>query len=174
MRGKELERRNPWSRGRGFSLIEVLVAVLVFSLGILGFISLQVKSIQAGQVAYYRSQATTLASDIIERIRANSSVAANYAGTDTNVAGGCDISSASGCSPSDMVSADLHSWQALLSNSLPSGLGIVCLDSTPYDGTPTAPACDGVGGSYVAKIWWDENKSGNTSTYQLFATPFSL
>lgn len=174
MRGNKLKRRNPLVRAQGFSLIEVLVAVLVFSLGILGFISLQIKSIQAGQVAYYRSQATNLASDIIERVRANSTVAASYAGTDTAVVSSCDVSDAAGCSPSDMVNSDLNGWQFLLSNNLPSGLGIVCLDSTPYDGTPTAPLCDGVGSSYVAKIWWDESKTGNKNTYQLFATPFSL
>ena len=56
------------SRGGGFSLVEVLVALLVLSLGVLGMAGLQLKSLQGAQVAKQRSQATLAAEDFGERL----------------------------------------------------------------------------------------------------------
>jgi len=56
---------------RGVTLIEVLVAIVITSIGILGFASLQFLGINSNQSAYYRSQATFIASDLAERMRAN-------------------------------------------------------------------------------------------------------
>lgn len=52
----------------GFSLVEVLVALLVLSLGVLGLAGLQLKSLQGAQVAKQRSQATLAAEDFGERL----------------------------------------------------------------------------------------------------------
>ncbi len=56
-------------RQGGFSLIEVLVAVLVLSVGLLGIAALQTFSLKAGQAAYERSQATNLAYEISDQLR---------------------------------------------------------------------------------------------------------
>lgn len=56
---------------RGFTMIEVLVAVLVLSFGLLGLAMLQVESMKHNTDAYLRTQATLLAYDIIDRMRAN-------------------------------------------------------------------------------------------------------
>lgn len=56
---------------KGVTLIEVLVAIVITSIGILGFASLQFLGINSNQSAYYRSQATFIASDLSERMRAN-------------------------------------------------------------------------------------------------------
>ncbi|WPC04406.1 type IV pilus modification protein PilV [Pseudomonas benzenivorans] len=58
-------------RSRGFTLIEVMVAVVVLAVGLLGMASLMVRSQQSNEGAYSRSQASILAYDIIERMRAN-------------------------------------------------------------------------------------------------------
>lgn len=55
----------------GFSLLEVLVAMLLLSLALLGLARLQTYSLQTTNSAYYRTQATALANDMIERIRLN-------------------------------------------------------------------------------------------------------
>lgn len=60
---------------QGATLIEVLVAIIVLSIGLLGMAGLQAASVQSNYSAYYRSQATILASDIADRMRANRSVA---------------------------------------------------------------------------------------------------
>lgn len=55
----------------GFSLIEVLVAVLVLGIGLLGFAALQLSAVSTGEEGYYRSQATLIAQDLADRMRAN-------------------------------------------------------------------------------------------------------
>ena len=56
---------------RGASLIEVMVAVTILSIGLLGLGLLQVKSLQLNTDAYLRSQATLIANEFIEDMRAN-------------------------------------------------------------------------------------------------------
>ena len=58
-------------RQQGISLIELLVAILLISIGLLGLLSLQLSGVQSSHGSYLRSQATLLADDLIERIRAN-------------------------------------------------------------------------------------------------------
>ncbi len=62
---------------RGATLIEVLVAMLVLSIGLLGLAGMQMTALKSNQSAYYRSQATVLAYDIIDRMRANRADALN-------------------------------------------------------------------------------------------------
>lgn len=56
---------------RGATLIEVLVAIVILSVGLLGLAGLQTISVQSNYSAYYRSQASILAADITDRMRAN-------------------------------------------------------------------------------------------------------
>lgn len=65
---------------RGATLIEVLVAIVILSIGLLGLAGLQATSIQGNYGAFYRSQATILAADITDRMRANrkAAIAGNY------------------------------------------------------------------------------------------------
>jgi type IV pilus assembly protein PilV len=71
---------------RGFTMIEVLVSLFVFAVGMLSMAALQVTSVRANFDAVQRSAATMLAYDIIERMRANSSQLIEYAGDDTTPA----------------------------------------------------------------------------------------
>jgi type IV pilus assembly protein PilV len=59
------------ARSRGFTLIEALVSLLVLSIGLLGVAALQLTSLRANTSAASRSQATFLAYDITDRMRAN-------------------------------------------------------------------------------------------------------
>jgi len=59
------------SRSSGFSLLEVLIAILIFSFGMLGLAALQGFSVKSNQSANFRTQATSLAYMIIDRMRAN-------------------------------------------------------------------------------------------------------
>lgn len=62
----------------GFTLIEVLVAIVVLAFGLLGFALLQTMSVRFTQSANYRTQATNLAYDLIDQMRANRFQAAWY------------------------------------------------------------------------------------------------
>lgn len=155
-------------RTKGFTLIEVLVAVLILAIGLLGLAGLQAASMRNSQSALMRSQATILAEDIMDRIRANTnnaSLAAYMAGT-AEANGNC--TNATGCNADAMAKNDLFEWYAALARELANGDGTVCRDSTPEDGTPADPACDG-SGRFVVKVWWNDERDGEL---QLFFTSF--
>lgn len=61
----------PHRAQRGFTLIEVLVTLVLISVGLLGIAALQLTTMRGNQESYVRSQANVLASDILDRIRAN-------------------------------------------------------------------------------------------------------
>lgn len=156
-------------RASGFSLIEVLIALVVFSIGLLGVAGLQMSGLRANHSSALRTQTTYLAYDMADRMRAN--IQGINDGNYLNLSGdpgdpGC---SASGCTPALMAQTDLHEWNLANASNLPSGSGAVCLDSTPNDGTPVAIACDGLGTAYAIKIWWNDDQSGIP---KLFAMSF--
>ena len=59
------------NKNTGFTLIEVLIAMLVLAVGLLGLAALQASSLRNAQSAYNRSLATELAYDLADRMRAN-------------------------------------------------------------------------------------------------------
>lgn len=147
----------------GTTLMEVLVSLLVLSFGLLGIAGVQSVSLRNNQAAYYRTQATMLTSEIIERMRANKVGVDNDAYD--NVAGAATPAcfTAAGCTPGQMAAQDILDWSADIPAALPGGVGVVCLDSTGNDGTAAAPACDGAGTIYAVKIFWDDNRDGTAN-----------
>jgi type IV pilus assembly protein PilV len=125
--------RHPCCGQQGFTLIEILIAVLVLSLGLLGLAGLQASSLRYNSAAAARGQATFMAYDIIDRMRANKT-AAIAGGYDTNYgtapsSGGSDCQTAgAGCSAAAMADYDLNQWRCTLgkwtSNAFCNTLGI--------------------------------------------------
>ncbi|AOY66288.1 type IV pilus modification protein PilV [Xanthomonas perforans] len=79
---------------RGFTLIEVLIAILVLAFGLLGFALLQTMNVRFVQSANYRTQATNLAYDLIDQMRSNRYLvtqytAASFAAGSVTQAGAC-------------------------------------------------------------------------------------
>lgn len=105
-------------KSAGFSMVEVLVSLLILSIGLLGMVALQARAIQENQGAYLRSQASIETYDILERMRANR--AAAEAGA-YNIDMG--VSRVSSSNP--MAGIDLTDWVTGLATSLPSGKGSV-------------------------------------------------
>lgn len=68
---------NSPERQSGVMLLEALIAILVFSFGVLGLVSLQATTVQAGRDAQYRSEASALASDLIGEMWASDRVGTN-------------------------------------------------------------------------------------------------
>ena len=119
--------------------MEVLVAVVVLSVGLLGVAGLQTTGINANNGAFYKTQATVLAADMADRIRANplgqNSYTPNAAAFDTSTSAipgdpGC---LATGCNPAEMAQYDLYQWNQYLVGDaqsgalamLPEGRGII-------------------------------------------------
>jgi len=105
----------------GIGLIEVLISVLVISVGVMGLIGTQVTAKRAARDAVQRSTATTAAQDIVERMRTNGGQLVAYVtpanglggGTIASVAKEC-ISSIDICSPADLAAYDLYQWEQAL------------------------------------------------------------
>ena len=90
---------------KGSSLVEVMVALFVLAIGLLGVLAMQSKSMQYNQSAHVYSQAVYLANDIAERIRNNPTVAASYL-----IAEDEDVSAATNCKTAACNPADLAEW----------------------------------------------------------------
>lgn len=158
--------------GRGFTIIEVLVTTVVLGAGLLGLARLQTESLRNTQIAEQRTEAARLAADMADRMRANAQGVAdrNYDNNDSTASSGCI---ASACTPAQIADDDLAEWRTALQARLPGGVdvaGAVCIDSTPNDGAPGAPACDSIGNVYAIKIWWDDLRTGVVSDFRLFVT----
>ncbi|MCR6650533.1 MAG: type IV pilus modification protein PilV [Cellvibrionaceae bacterium] len=105
----------------GSSLVEVMVALFVLAIGLLGILAMQSKSMQYNQSAHVYSQAIYLANDIAERIRNNPTVAADYViAEDASATAGTDCGS-NPCAPGALVDWDIREWKALVSKVLPAG-----------------------------------------------------
>ena len=102
----------------GFTLVEVLVALIILSVGMLGIAGLYVHSMQAGRTSIFRHHAVTLAGDVADRIRANprAAIAYSQAGGNNNcVNGGVD------CTPVQMAANDIDLWDQQAADTLPNG-----------------------------------------------------
>lgn len=104
----------------GASLLEVLIAMLIFSFGMLGLAALQTYSVKANQSANSRSQATALANTMLDNIRANRSYIGDYYSNPYS-AGTCETN------PTDtgVAALDLALWRQQLACQLPEGAGAV-------------------------------------------------
>lgn len=111
----------------GFTLIEVLVAVLILSIGLLGLAGLMASSIRNNQSAYQRTQATWLAYDIVDRMRANR--AAALAGNYNTAMGAPAACAANPVLAGTMAAQDVTDWKNQLACALPTGDGAVAVQA---------------------------------------------
>jgi type IV pilus assembly protein PilV len=134
----------------GFTLMEVLIAMLILAIGVLGIVALQFKGLQYNQDAYFRSQVNILAYDIMDRMRLNQADAATYA-TSLATNWPVDVTAPTGCDQTgtDAVGTanDIACWQLQLFQALPpgstadinndgGGLFTITIGWTDREGTP--------------------------------------
>jgi type IV pilus modification protein PilV len=112
---------------RGMSLIEVMVAVLVFSIGLLGIAMLQMRGAQFTKDSSSRTAAIVLARSLAESMRANPTVAIPAKGVDSAyLYDGSTTYSKDDCAttnlntPADIAKRDLACWQLALNANLPA------------------------------------------------------
>ncbi len=142
----------------GYALLEALIAVVVASVGLIGAARMQTLGMALGNSAQSRQKATLLGYQMTDRIRANRLGKDQYnPDPSLDLSAGDTACLAAGCLPGQLAVADMSEWAAEVAGTLPSGVGKVCIDSTPEDGTVALPACDGVGNVIAIKIWWTDN-----------------
>lgn len=141
VRSRRLERRACAARSPGFTLLEVLVALVVLSIGLLGIGKLMLFSSRANDSAYMRTQATALAYQILDEMRANrteaTSGAYQIAIGDAGTSPGSDCDTAS-CDSAILAQYDLYTWKTLLGTALPSGDGSVVTSNVSDVSTNTS------------------------------------
>ena len=131
--GRQLKRR----RDLGASLVEVLVSIVISSLGLLALAGVNAASIRYTKMSQYRATATQLANDIGERMRANKGTATPATGFfsgaydyTTDFAGQATVASlpaqlcdqsTSVCTPAQIATLDLAQWRILVRSQLPEG-----------------------------------------------------
>jgi type IV pilus assembly protein PilV len=186
---KPVSSRN---RVTGFTLLEVLISIVVIAFGMLGVAGLQAFALKNGQSASQRSLATVLASDMIDRIKANPLGASDgfydeSAATAATVAKApncLDPKVANGCGGTKVLAGhDLAEWKEAVKAALPNAEALVCIDSVIDTADTKAPGdksiCSNTGGTatqYVIYIWWrdDRNRANTKGDSTRFATGFHI
>jgi type IV pilus assembly protein PilV len=130
-------------RVAGFTLVEVLVALVVLAVGMLGMAVLLLEGLRASRIALEHTQAVNLAADMAERMRANRAAARAYdtaEGTpDPRLDAACE-DAAGPCAPEAMAGNDLRRWLDAVAATLPDGRGEIevgPVDATAHRGTVT-------------------------------------
>lgn len=145
---------------RGFTLIEVVVSILVFSMGLLGLAGMQATALRNNNDALMRSIALAQIYDMADRMRANPQGlerglydAVSGSGSDQKC-----LYTIDGCTTVEQVAAsDIHEWNSRNAALLPQGTGTVTR----------------VGAVLNIAVKWDEQRSGRPDDFQSFSLDFT-
>lgn len=112
----------------GFTLLEVLVAVLVLAIGLLGLAGLMTASVRNNQSAYQRTQATWLAYDIVDRMRVDraAALASNY---NTVLGSPATCAATPVLAGATMAANELTDWKNQVACALPAGDGAIAVQA---------------------------------------------
>jgi type IV pilus assembly protein PilV len=150
---------NPSRFQQGVTLLEVLIAIVVLSFGLLGMLGMLMNGLKMTSSSHYRTIAAQQLTAMADMINANPYLVNLYAPpASSTVTATCFTT---GCSSAQLPPTDYGVWLRNLDGLLPPYVpnvnkAVVCLDSTPADGNSGNFACDGSGRPTV-KICWNEN-----------------
>lgn len=145
---------------KGIALIESLVALVVVALGVLGILSLQIRTMANTQTSVRQAQAIRLVENLSERVRMNPNsfakdVASSYTiGWSSN---GNPVDCSRGCSPQELAKTDVAAWKEAVLSTLPLADANVFFvnDETGVD--------EGARRQLGVMIAWRENESANNA-----------
>lgn len=138
----------------GFTMLEVLVAMVVLSIGLLGLAGLQATGLQANHSAYLRTQAAFLAYDILDIMRANREGARSG---DYNTA--MDVNLSAVIDTPTNTQEEISSWGSNVVTNLPQGDASIVTSVV------------GIGGLLVTvTVQWDDSRAGGNAAQQLVIT----
>jgi type IV pilus assembly protein PilV len=134
---------------KAFTLLEVMVALVIFSIGLLGLAGLQSAGIYNNQISYSRTLATQHLYDLADRIRNNPGI--DYGAVSPSGANNC-VTGAD-CTPAQMAAYDVFEWNQHL------------VDPEPGYDSPLTNAVGFIsltGNTYTLSVGWDQNHTGST------------
>lgn len=151
----------------GFTLVEVMIAVLVLALGIVGGVSMQLAALRARHQSTLLAQASWLAVGMAERMRANPEQMRLADGANLYLTLDYDVLDESSppapsalcyggdCDNAQLAAFDLYEMKALMRENLPAGRAVVCRDAGLWSGGKLRWACSGGDGApLVIKVGW--------------------
>ena len=166
----------------GFSLVEILVSIVILSVGLLGVVGLQAAALKANREAANQSSASRYGRDLAEMMKGNRAVASQItAGANPYVVSFSEASnalttvvpepadsmgSAVGTATGQVVAQwEVREWLYRLNHELPGARVVVCFDASPYDadGLPQW-ACSVTGTVAVIKIGWSRSSLNSQAT----------
>ncbi|MBN8486858.1 MAG: type IV pilus modification protein PilV [Burkholderiales bacterium] len=150
-------------RQHGASLVEVLVSILVVSLGVVAMGGLLASATRLGKASEIRAVASLMASDIADRMKANAAAAraGQYDLTAAFVVppdepGAVACPDPDNCSAAELAAQDLAQWRLSLVHALPAGTGYVQYDAGAQD----------AGGAVDVWIAWLDPKALSVDEFQ--------
>jgi type IV pilus assembly protein PilV len=154
------------SRCAGFTLLEVLVAMFVLAVGVLGAAATQATSARLRQQSALESDAVALAASLAARMRVNPAQMAladsanPYLQLDYDAAGGAPPAppvqcfGAATCDPAQLAQFDLHELERAVYDAFPGGRIAVCRDGGSGGGALAWTCAGGSNAPIVVKIGW--------------------
>lgn len=181
--------RRPRSAGvqSGFSILEVLIAIIILSIGMLGAVGMQATALQANKETRNQAIATTFARELAEKMRGNHKVAIMPLAVGVNpylfdvtlpstpvVKTPVPNCFTAACpSPEAVAHWDVADWQSRVQTALPTPRVQVCFDKDPFDSTGKPRwACTDNGDIAVLKMSW--NTTNTQGKLVLTSQPESL
>lgn len=156
---------------RGFSIIEVVVSTLVISVSMLGMTGMQITAKRAGLEAVQRTSATSLTTDLIERMRANPEALSSY--VTTGLGGGtisveptpdCSYDSTNTCTIAQLAAHDLWEWEQAIDGAAETR--VVEGDTVSVGGLFDPTACvTVVGGAVTVSMAWEGYQSQSDPSF---------
>ncbi len=158
----------------GFTLVEVLVAMFVLAVGIVGAGATQLSAERTRQQSALMSDAAQLAASLAARMQVNPAVstlpdddnpylAFSYDAADGAPVAGAGCYGASSCTPAQLAEFDLHELRQALHTQFPQGRIEVCRDGSPWDSAYGRYrwSCDGNASALpVVKLGWQGTGDG--------------
>lgn len=147
-------------RENGFTLIEVMVALVVFSIGLLGVAGLQTAGLRTSHQSYQRTIAVTAARDMADRMRANMTGMRNNAYSFTSAPGSDPGCVSAACTYANIANHDAYQWYDSLNKLLP----LTSLSSVSCTDVNTATTALDPGSACIISVRWDSERKGVTGT----------
>jgi type IV pilus assembly protein PilV len=151
--------RHRGSTHRGFTLVEVLVALVVMAVGMLGIAALYVEGLRAGRTSVNRTSAITLAADMADRIQANAAAGASYVGAGPGADNSC-VNGNVDCAPPAIAADDWFHWSRDVQRRLPAGANAnIVSNALVVGGAPVT--------EYQITLTWPEAGQDQPAAYTL-------
>jgi len=155
--------------GKGFTLIEILISVLIMAVGVLGATGLQLRGLDANRATYFRTEATHLANDIVNRMQVNPADYATIATPSTYVTGTPPVAptncTTTQCDPDQMAGFDLAQLYCGIRSTDTAGATHATCTTLGVTGSLPAGTAEisRDANAYTITIGWSVNKTGTSS-----------